>query len=128
MYCSMNSNQDHNMKLQLIFYALSLFLYNLHMVSEVTFFEVLKGVSMAHTNYFSRNENQAIPPSNLDEVVDHGHQSTTFGFFSISIPPINLIFLIKLDSSNYLFWKEQLLSIIIAYGLEDVIDETSPLG
>lgn len=40
----------------------------------------------------------------------------------VSVPPANLTFSIKLDSSNFLIWHEQLLSLIVAYRLESYVD------
>lgn len=40
---------------------------------------------------------------------------------SVSIPPMNLSFPIKLDRSGYLIWKEQLLCVITAFRVEEYI-------
>lgn len=36
--------------------------------------------------------------------------------------PVNTNFLIKLNQSNFLLWRKQLVSLISAYGLEKIID------
>ena len=42
------------------------------------------------------------------------------------LPSLNLPLAMKLDSDNYLMWKNQLLNVIIANGLENFIDGTNP--
>lgn len=43
---------------------------------------------------------------------------------SFTTPLVNLNFLIKLEQKNYLIWREQLIGIVTAYGLERIIDLT----
>lgn len=45
--------------------------------------------------------------------------------FVVTPPPINMSFVNKLDRTN-LIWREQMISVIIAYGLESYIDHTIP--
>ena len=41
-------------------------------------------------------------------------------------PSLNQPLAVKLDSDNYLMWKNQLLNVIIANGLENFTDGTNP--
>ena len=42
------------------------------------------------------------------------------------LPSLNQPLAVKQDSDNYLMWKNQLLNVIIANGLENFIDGTNP--
>lgn len=48
--------------------------------------------------------------------------SLSMQFVMISL--MNLSFPIKLYHSNYFLWKEQLLSVIFAYGVKDFINDS----
>lgn len=55
--------------------------------------------------------------------VSSNDNSSIIVHFAI-VPPINLSFPIKLDKSNYLVWKKQLLWVIWTYRFEDYVDGT----
>lgn len=46
---------------------------------------------------------------------------------SITIPPMNMSFLIEIDHSNFLLWWEQLLSLISANVMEKINDPSIPV-
>lgn len=43
------------------------------------------------------------------------------------LPSINQAFNIRLDRSNFLLWRTQMLNVVIANGLEEMVDETRPI-
>ena len=43
-----------------------------------------------------------------------------------TFPSLNQPLSVKLDENNYLIWKNQLLNVIIANGMEDFIDRSQP--
>lgn len=60
----------------------------------------------------------AIPPSFI-VLISSSYQ---LALFAISTLPVNLMFFVKLDQTNYLLWCEQVLSIVIAYELDVIIN------
>ncbi|KAK2663988.1 hypothetical protein Ddye_002562 [Dipteronia dyeriana] len=77
-------------------------------------------------------ENQTIPPTTKQPALYQERQVQTLDlthltrFFSQRFPSLSQSLSVKLDHSNYMIWKNQLLNVAIANGLEDFIYGTLP--
>lgn len=84
------------------------------------FLEALIGPSMGSTPHVRRNDDS----TNNDAAQTLFYSGTTTSMASL---PINMNFSVNLNNSNYLLCRNHILSIIIAYGLELVIDSIMAL-
>ncbi|PON47862.1 hypothetical protein TorRG33x02_321990 [Trema orientale] len=86
----------------------------------------MASVGSSSNNPSTGNPTIQMPPTNIPNVQDQiiGAQPPLPPL--PILPSMNQPFTIKLDADNYLIWKNQLLNVIIANGLEDFIDGSRP--
>ncbi|PON37523.1 hypothetical protein TorRG33x02_347210 [Trema orientale] len=69
-------------------------------------------------------QNPQIRPIQNTPLVDLAPVLPSAALLNPALPSLTQPLTVKLDSDNYLIWKNQLLNVIIAHGLEDFLDGT----
>lgn len=72
----------------------------------------------------ARNNMNQSPINHASGFINRGSVVDSLAYNLSSSPPINVSLPMKLDDSNYMIWRDQLLTYLTAYGLEGMIDSS----
>ncbi|KAJ9550796.1 hypothetical protein OSB04_014841 [Centaurea solstitialis] len=80
------------------------------------------GIALVSRNVSALMAPQSSPISSSDSA----NSSSSSQIMSLPAINLNQVFSVKLDSNNYLIWKNQLLNVVISQGLEGYLDGSKP--